>query len=268
MADATIHDMRALRVQTTLAVTAVILCTLPLFTFAENIPAGFAPSSLWLSTTNATAGEKITVYTVLYNSSSATFASDVEFRIDGAAVETVRAELAPGTSKIVSYVWSAQAGEHAFSAAIKGGDALASTHSATTTITVAPVEPSPLSQVTQTAAQFTTAAAPIVKEVSQTIVQATESFRAAGTRYLADALYDATSSPATGTAPVVEGQILGTQIQNDAPDASTSILSRIKTATLSALLTIFRSAFYFYPFFGIAFFILLYMAKRAFGGRS
>src|SRR3989344_4394587 len=101
-----------------LTAMACSLACLPLLAFAASgdIPAGFAPTSIFASQTNIVAGDTISLFSVLYNSSGNALTVDVVFTIDGAAVGTKRISLDAGATQTPSISWTATAGSHAASA--------------------------------------------------------------------------------------------------------------------------------------------------------
>src|SRR5512141_2341625 len=90
---------------------------LPTCVFAA-IPAGFAPGALWLSKTEASAGETIKVFTVLYDSSANPLEGDLDFIVDGDSIQTLHFKLGAGESQMLSADWVAEEGVHTFSAAL------------------------------------------------------------------------------------------------------------------------------------------------------
>src|SRR5690348_10609474 len=100
------------------AATLALLFSPSLLLAAESA-AGFTHNSLWLSNTSAQAGEKITIYTVVYNSTKGTIEGDVEFDLDAKPLVTSHVSLEAGETKIVSTTWSSEKGTHSFKGFLK-----------------------------------------------------------------------------------------------------------------------------------------------------
>ncbi|MFA7310034.1 MAG: Ig-like domain-containing protein [Candidatus Paceibacterota bacterium] len=248
---------------------AALLCAtafLPLATYAATgeLAAGFAPGSLWLSRTTAVAGDTVKLYTVVYNSSESPIVGTVEFKADTSMLRDVGVQLASGETKIVSADWTALAGSHSFSAQFASASSTVE-HTATNSVSIT-VSPAPLSaidSVSLSATQILASSSPAVQNAVSAVTGTAESWRASGTRFLQDALYDATTSPVAAQ----KKQVLGAETFRvpPAPEGS-SWFSKLKYAVLSILLIIFRSAYLFYPFFAFLFLFLLYIARRMLGG--
>lgn len=171
------------------------------------VPAGFPPQSIWLSTTDITAGDSVTLYTVLYNSSDAILRGTLEFAVDGTAIASKQFELLAGQTNIESAEWRAVAGLHSFSASIKnasGADAaqtIAISNTASSIIRVSVAEPPPPTALQQTVTDVTnivstvaSSTLPVAGSVAQSIFGMTESFRNAGIAYAESALSEKSAS--------------------------------------------------------------------------
>jgi hypothetical protein len=102
-----------------LAAILVLGTLFPVTLLAATAPAGVPKDALWFSKEPFFAGETITVFTVVYNSTDYRLSGTMELR-DGTTtlakkdfiVETL------GASQIVSFPWTVTAGSHLFSAVI------------------------------------------------------------------------------------------------------------------------------------------------------
>lgn len=236
------------------AASAALIVGLP---FLASAALSFPAQSLWLSRTDPTAGDTVTIYTVLANDTAVRSTTAVEFVIDDAAVHTASVDLRAGESKIVSTEWAAAEGTHTVRARLPESG----TASPSVSVTVAARVPTRIEAALGTATQVANTAAPIVTETLSKVAASTENWRTAGERYLADALYDATTTQAGPTA----GKVLGVAIENpDQPEASqVSWWHVARTTVLRVLHAIFSSAAYFYPFFALLLLFGLYLAKKA-----
>jgi hypothetical protein len=260
---------------------AVILAllALPFAAFAQEsaAQAGFAPGSLWLSKTSAVEGESLTVYTVVHNSGSGTIAGDVRFLVDDAELAVQHFELEAGASEILAALWEAAPGAHTFSARLEdvSGAAAASvrTEASAITIAVAPAPPSAVEIATAKASGFLASTSPAVQNALQSVAGVAERFREAGERYLADALYDATStraSAAPAQSPEAEGgQVLGEEIAPaPAAEDGPSVFGSIKEWVLRALLSVFSSTILFYVALLVVCYVLYKIVRAIFRERS
>lgn len=94
----------------------------PSLIFAGAGNAGVPTESLWFSKDPFYAGEQVTVYAPLYNSSAYRFRGLVTLSDNGTTIGSKEFLLEPnGASEIVSFPWEATGGEHAFSLVITEG---------------------------------------------------------------------------------------------------------------------------------------------------
>ena len=100
----------------------VIFLFWPDFTLATSIPAGFAPSSFFLSKDSFYVGDSIKISTVLYNNSEKTLEGRVNFMDSNSIIESKNFSISSGGSQIFSIDWTATKGQHIFSAEINTND--------------------------------------------------------------------------------------------------------------------------------------------------
>jgi hypothetical protein len=244
----------------------LLALSFPVLSFA--LPQGFAPASLWLSTTEATAGENIKVYSVLYNSAADAFEGDIDFEADGESIQTLHFKLGAGETQIFSADWSATAGEHAFSAQLKnvpsgsvGGPAVTNT----VTIVVASSSPSVTQTYLNAANDFLASTSPGLASFAADIASTTESWRQAGADWLSKELYtdQSTAASASSTAGTTEdGLVLGTSTYRQSAQVSGGLWGTIKHALLTVLLYICTIQILFYLAL-LALLFILYKIVRA-----
>jgi hypothetical protein len=234
---------------------------------AASLPAGFPSGSIWLSKTSATAGDALTVYTVVYNSSPGAISGDVAFTVDSATLDTKHFSADPGTTQIVSASWTATAGTHVFSAKIEHATAdgltasstLASAAAGTVSVVVAAPPPPPKvvtdSIQTADAAQNVLASTtPILQNIASTTYATTESIRNAGLTQLQKLATAASPTNTASTSP--KGSVLGIS-DYKAPQAdgkssaaaaggAGDFFGGLWRGTLAFLIVIFSSQLWFY----------------------
>lgn len=252
---------------------ALFLILLPAVALAAPVPAGFPSSSLWLSKTELTDGENVTIYTVVYNSSSESLTGSVTFLVDGQSIGQKDVTAGPGTTQIVSHTWSAKEGSHAFSATLSGSVAdLAASITGTTTVAVAPKPPPPeaVTKTVETAGAVQAAIAsttPIIGNIASTTFARTESIR--------EQTVAALEKLASTTAP--KGEVLGAEDEAEAmspeENAARSFdvggwIQNVWQAVLGALLFIARSPLWFYAAVGAVLLLVVMFLKAAFSGRD
>lgn len=248
------------------------LFTLAFPLFASAADAGFAPGALWLSSSSAHAGDSITIYTVVYDSTNAALEGDVAFTMDSSSLGSQHFKLNAGASQIVSISWNAVEGSHTFGASIEnaaGVEGVASTRTNTVSIAVAKPAPTVVEQYLSQANTAIGSTSPALGSVLSAVASTTENWRAQGADFLQKALYSdqakvSQSSTATSTAPA-KGAVLGAETYKEPTTAASrpaGFFAQVKHLFLTILLWIFRSAYLFYPFFALVVFILLYIAKR------
>ncbi len=262
-----------------LAIVVFFLCLVPSFAFA--LPrAGFPDASVWLSNTAPKHGEKIRMYTVVYNGTGESVDGTLTFLVDGKEHASQEISLATQSSKVVSAEWQATAGNHTFGARFGSEDsAVSEAVTASTQVSVA--EPPPPTALQKTAEQtssvvnsIASTSVPVVTNIASAIFEKTEAVRNAGIEYLESKLDAEPASAATiagtSTAPIVarnNTSATGFGTSSDGvtaePSAPSKLHSAGQTAASAALFTL-KSAYLFYPIFGFLFFFLLYRAYRLF----
>src|SRR3989338_5431696 len=205
----------ASRFRHSLLLLCIMSYALPLVVFASAAAAGFAPGSLWLSKTEAKAGETLKLYTVVYDSSPSSIEGDVVFTIDAKNIETKHFKLNAGETQIVSADWRAAAGTHTFGASLKnvsGTTGIANTQTNLVNITIADAPPSPIAQYTNVVTNIIASSSPAVQNVFQTVASTTEGLRQAGVEWLNKALFTDQSLAASAGRPNPE--VLGASTSN------------------------------------------------------
>ncbi|HYE23061.1 MAG TPA: hypothetical protein VEA92_01250 [Candidatus Paceibacterota bacterium] len=251
----------------------VLFLTLPAFALAAPVPAGFPTSSLWLSKTELTDGESVSIYTVVYNSSDEPLTGSVEFMVDSEVVGAKSITAAPGTTQVISQAWTADEGTHAFSARLTGStEELSQTVTGTTTVAVAPKPPPPEAvQKTVEAASAVEAAiastTPIVQNIASTTFATTESIRESAVKAL--------EKLASSTTPT--GEVLGIEDEQTAlspeENAAQSFdiggwIQNVWQAIIAALLFLARSPLWFYVAIGTVLFFVILFVKTALSDRG
>jgi hypothetical protein len=200
-------------------ILACATALLPIIALAASPAAGFQTGSLWLSQTEARSGDALKIFTVVYDSSASPMQADVEFDLDGHALTTSHVSLNAGETQLVSADWSATAGEHTFTAALKNvsgvSGALASTQTNSVALSVVAAPPSPMAQYTSVVNNVIASSSPVVQNIFQTVASTTEGWRLAGEQAVSSALAKADGASATSTAS--HGQVLGAQIYKAPP---------------------------------------------------
>lgn len=105
--------------QFTLAVLCVMFFPATLFAASAPAPAGVPSSALWFSQDPFFAGETVTVFTVVYNSTNYRLSGTMELR-DGTSTIGTKDFIVDtlGASQIVSFPWTVTAGNHLFAVII------------------------------------------------------------------------------------------------------------------------------------------------------
>lgn len=243
------------------ALAASILLS-PLFVLAAtgDIPAGFAPSSIFASKTSITAGDAISLFSVLYNSSAEELTLDVVFTIDGTEIGTKHVSLAAGETQTPSISWTSTEGTHTASAHLDNvvgsdsGISLQNDKADTITLSVAaPPPPSPTTQAVNTVTSALASSTPVVTNIANNVFNLTEAVRQGAIDALQNQL-------TTATAP--KGQVLGAQevyTGSDTPSEASgngSFFNTLWQKTLQALLFVFRIQMLFYALLLFVIFIL------------
>lgn len=209
-----------------LLLALALLATLP--AHAETVPAGFAPAQVWLSKSTPEAGERVEIYTVIYDASGTPIEGSVSFLVGGEVVGSVPFSLEEGDTAIRSVRWEATPGMHTLQARIdtalhaktKQDAGLAGAVTATSSVTVGEKkeETSERTARTQSPIPDVLAAAtsyPVVASVAAPFVSIGESVRTSAETLLSS--YIGTSTPET----LEEGAVLGTTTK--AVDATSQV---------------------------------------------
>ena len=246
--------------------------------YARELPAGFAPGTLWLSKESAQVGETLTVSTVLYDASDQPISGTLFFLVNGAALTQIPFTENPGESRIFQASWKASAGEHTFTARVTGTNSVAlalATSTAAHLSVIAPVsfaQGTPVSVPDATKNALTAfgiaSSSPALAHVAVAAASSSEGVRTAVVGALSNALGISTSTPAGkigSDTSTTTGNVLGAQIEraDDSARSKTTPHQSWYTAlwrgALGTLLTIARSAALWYPFLAIVIFALLFL---------
>ena len=243
---------------------------IPFSAFAADIPAGFAPNSIWVSSTKVTEGDTINLFTAVYNSSDVSISADADFAVDGKTVGTKHFALKAGETQIQSVPWQAQSGSHAISAQIEnvssdggtGDVSLINRTTDTITIDVAKAPPPPaIVQAAKDTAQAVqsgiAASAPIVSGTATMF----ENLRKNAVTSLEDTLAKDNAS----------GKVLGTSTRSQLSSAakgSDSSLGSIQRGFYAFLLGICRVQFFFYAALILVAYVLYKLVRTVLAERS
>lgn len=244
---------------------ATYLC-MPWYALAADVPAGFAPHSIWISKQSATAGDSVRIFTVVYNSATSSLSGTVHFYVDDTDVGTSNVTLNAGETKVQSLAWLAVAGTHTLQADFENPSLpLSNATTEPVSITIASSLPPPayvqaMQSAAQTASVIVASTTPIVQQILSTTINTTEAMRQAGENYLSSAYASdtaAVTSSATKKAPT--GSVLGT---STTALKAASVFTSSKLAAEQAGKKIFGSAALFYPIAALVFFLLMYLLTR------
>lgn len=230
----------------------------------------FPEQSLWLSDTKPTEGEKVRLYTVVYNGSQADISGTLTFYVDSKTQDTKDLALKSGESTVLSTVWTAEEGEHSFSARFAGRGS-AESESAVSASIVAKVDAPPsaveqtLTQAKDVGSQIASTSIPVVSAVAGKVFETTESLRNAGIEYLENNTASASRAQRATSSPI-EGFEAPTTTVADVDE--TGIVGNIaQTASAAALFTL-RSMWLFYPLLLLALLLVFrWLYKWATGPR-
>lgn len=239
---------------------------LPAIVFAAT-PAGFAPGAIWLSKTGVTAGEQVTIYTVVYDSLEEDVEGVLSFLVDEESISKQTFKLAAGETKILSAPWTSTKGAHRIGASLDEmktarGEVLALDRVATEAVEVeiiAPPTPSIATQATGMAVSAIQTGAPVVVGAVKGAFDSLEYLRKNAVYALQDALGSTTSAATSPAAhenadaaySTSSAVVVGTTSATPSPNP----IHAGWQAFLSALLYICRVQFLFY----IAIFLTLYI---------
>jgi len=236
-----------------------------------SIPAGFAPSSVWLSRTNLVAESSVRIYTVVYNSSESSLEGSVSFLIDTKELSTSPFVLVPGDSKIVSTTWTPSEGTHTVSAKIissldqktKESRTLASTVSSSLSVTVAPLPPKPVAlQTLDTASDIVASSTPLIASAVANVASATETLRKAGESYLTELSASGTSDANSASAESSrKGSVLGAETLS--PEGNAPTKKTVVQKIAGFLLPVFATPALFYlAFIGLLLLLFFLLIRK------
>ncbi|MGH7141668.1 MAG: hypothetical protein ACREGH_03490 [Minisyncoccia bacterium] len=101
-----------------LYIVALFILLIPFVASAQSA-AGFATQSIFLSTETPVAGERISVYASVFNTSTSTFSGAVRFEQGGSAFGTMPITLQPGQAVMASAYWTPSAGQQTIEVALQ-----------------------------------------------------------------------------------------------------------------------------------------------------
>ena len=223
-----------------------------------SLPAGFAPSTVWLSRNPPTAGEALRIYTVVYNGSDRSLEGSVSFLVDEAEVGTATFSLFSGDSKVLSTAWTPDEGEHTISGNIaslvdsktKDAHSVSTKSSSVLSVQVAAPFPQPASLEALTAADSIIAStSPRVVAAFSEVAAATESLRTIGQTYLTSLA--SSSSQSSDTASSTEAFI---------PENTNPTL--VQQAAKVLLPVFANKALFYLAFIGILLFLFFLLIRR------
>lgn len=255
-------------------VALVFAALLPFSALAADagLPAGFAPNSIWVSSTHITAGNTISIFTVVYNSSEVPLAGDVGFTVDGKPVGTRNFSIKAGETQIESTPWTAVAGTHSVFARIEkisNADTSASAsvlNQTTDTITISVAEAPPPSPTAQAVASVTSviqtvlaSSTPVITNAAQKIYEVTEDARKSAVSALEKQLAQNTGSIKP------QEEILGASTYKAPASLSASSASSFISSAwqniLRALLFISKTSVLFYALLILVIFMLFQLLR-------
>jgi hypothetical protein len=239
---------------------------------AEGVTAGFAPGSIWVSSSEPAANETVKIFVVVFNNGSTTVDGTIHIMVNNAQIGTIPVSLTAGSNDIESLPWKAAEGDYTLQAVFQQDTSQSVERLRTEAISVhvAPAKPlSPSAQAVYEAgtvlSTFVASATPVIQHAAHTTYRTTESFRTAGAHYLATASVAQKSSPGKAIVKGFTAQSTSTPARFVA-NASIAAQSAASGAT-KVLAAIFRSPALFYPvcasvLFGALSFAARYITRR------
>lgn len=235
-----------------------------------DLPAGFAPNSIWVSSTHITAGDSVNIFTVVYNSSDVSLAGDVNFMIDGTSVGTRNFSIKAGDTRIASVPWIAVVGSHSAAAQLeKISDADTNTNASvlnqmTDVITISVGSAPPPSAAVQAAATITNIVMQGAQSAAPTVQNAFNSLE-----YLRENAVHSLERQLSA-APEVHSAVLGTSTSDVAGTnpAQGGIFGTFWRTILQGLLFVCRIQVLFYASLLIVLFILYKLVRMIFKERT
>lgn len=258
-----------------LAIVALAILVLPQFSlFAQN--AGFVPGDIWYSKDPFEEGDKIKIYTVLFNPDIRDFTGTVRFFDKNTLLGKKNFKIPPKQIKDISIDWTVTVGKHEIYAEIQNAEYI-STSGKTEKITLS---------ATKTEESERTVSKKIVAKESEgeggendSPYQAIERLE----EFIADKTPDLIANPVVAAATGIEGfrtsvgenstmqkAKIAEELKNDKPSESEARLNRpmkhIKSFFHTLVSLIFNNAIVFYGLIlVILFFIGKFMWRRIFG---
>ena len=230
--------------------------------------AGFAPGSLWLSKTEAKAGETLKYLYGRVRQRPFPIEGDVVFTVDAKDAGTQHFKLNAGETQIVSSDWKAVAGTHTFGASLKnisGVAGVANTQTNSVNIAVTEASPSPITQYTNVVTNIISSSSPTVQNIVQKVASTTEGWRQAGVDWLNKAIY--TDQSLATSAPKPDPEVLGTSTSNVVSSSTAQKGGFFASAwryVLQALLFIFSLKILFYLCLLVVLYILYKIIRAVF----
>lgn len=252
------------------------LCFAPLHVFAEAPRAGFPTGALWTSKSSALEGEHVGIFSVVFNSTSASVSGAVAFSVDGTVIAEVPFTLEAGANKIVAASWPAAKGTHTFFASLnkfEGAGVNPNMNQQTSSVSVQvkeapppppPVPPSPtqaaIDQVSDISSRVVASTTPIVTSVAQKLYEKAEDLRESGLEYARNLSNASRPAASSDEKAITSTNVAGFSSSTDSNPAS--LISRISQLAAPALLFTFGSKAAFYPILLFLILFVLWLLKR------
>lgn len=249
--------------------------------------AGFPADAIWLSSSAVTAGNTVSIYTVLFNSSDGNVTGKLTFFVDDKVLEARQFTLSAGSSKIESAEWRSRAGDHTIVASISEAS-LPAANTRTGTIKIFVADPPPPSAIEEAVQKVGTVAArtasvsiPIIESTAQAVYGHTEAFREKGLAYAEKLSAQQNSSAGGASSASAGGKTLGTSkatptatsglpaqaggtVSGFEPQENKSMFSKFSQLAAPILAFTFGSKKAFYAILCIVALITLYVLSRIF----
>lgn len=253
------------------------LALFPAVLLAKTTPAGFPSQSIWVSHTQAKAGDTLQIFTVIYNGGDTELLGSLVFLVDEKRVGIKSFELNEGESKILSTDWIATAGEHRIGALIenvsfKGSNDAATLSNMTTaaiTITVAePPPPPPLvaaaASTSEAISNVAKAATPVIENVLKTVYTNAEDFRKNTISKLETFLSGNTDGPVLGVTSSASTSLasVSSSVGSSASKKDPSFFRKAQQAAASAALATLKAKPLYYLLLLVGIIGGLYLAFR------
>lgn len=230
-----------------------IALALTLIPLSVHAAAGFPTGAIWLSDNAPALGAHVRIYAVIYNGTNEKADGTVTFLVDEKTHESKPLVLKPGESTVVSSLWTAAEGAHAFAArySLRNADESSAQTSASVQASVA-APPSKAAeavvQAKEVSSKIASTSLPLVSSVGKKIFDTTEALRTAGL----SALEKDDVTPSQSSTSAAEAS---------APSEDAGLVSEILGYIRAVLAMVFRSLWLFYP---ILILILLFLLRILF----